>query len=315
MAGIGRSLGEFLWRALRSWWTRVAAALAIVAFLLEKLEPRAHVSGRTWLWILVIGAALSLVAAYHETRVERDSALAGAVAPEHGKELTDRLRLHLSHVENREPSYYVDATPGGVADRESFCAHYRERCAEIDRWNDQINQEALYAKIKEEIRREAESDDPDAAKIDPRVFDVSAVVDHLWVWVFQTAREGKLDDLAKLRWRHHDLPDRWDLEMEGNVVGALPAGTPDAREGQAKAARAEVFALAEAIRGWDDARKITESKEAAERLRAPLLRELDLDLRAAEDLRRSRTCAVCWRHQRPQSGPSRLRTLREKLRK
>jgi hypothetical protein len=306
---IVRSLGELLLRAALSLWAILTVLVAGVAAILERVAHNAHISDRLWFRIAVVGAIVSVVWAYHRTRIERDRARAAPIAPSHGDELTQRVRLALARVRDRLPAYYNDAAPGGPADRASFCAHYPARGKEIERWNEQIGQEQLYGKIKEEIRREATSDEPDAARIDPSILSVQMVVDCMWGWLLKTAGEGKLAAPAELRWQHHDLPDRWDLELEGECVGTLPPGSPEDLEEPVQAARAQVFALAEAIRGWADARKITENKEAAERLRGPLMHKLDLDLRAAEDLRRSDACEVC-QHHRVVHGPSLPRWLR-----
>jgi hypothetical protein len=287
------SFGEFVVRTGLSWWARVAGFLAVVAFLLAKLIPHVHVPGQLWLWILGLGGALSLFTTFHAARMERDRARAAPIAPGHGKEVIDRARVSLNCVRDRLPVKYDDATPPSRAAHASYCAHYPVRCEELERWNEQISQEQLCGKIREEIRRAAESDEPDAARIDSNIFSVPAVVDCVWAWLLKTAAERKLDEPAKLRWQHHDLPDRCDLELEGVCVGALPPGSPGELEAHAKGARAQVFALAEAVRGWDDAGKIMASAEAAERLRGPLMAALDLDLRAAEDLRRSDRCDVC----------------------
>lgn len=288
---------EFLWRAVLSWLAGFVALLAAIAFLLEHVEPKAHVPSRLWLWIIIGGGVLSLVWAYHRTRRERELARAPMVDEAHAEELRERLRLHLDHVRNRQPSSdYGEPPPGGPADRASFSAHYPDRSEEVDRWTEQVAQEKLYGKLKEEIRREAESDEPGAARIDPDIFDVYKVVDCMWGWLLTTAGEGKLDEPAKLRWRHVDLPDRLDFELEGNRVGILAMRSSEERRGPAQAARAQVFALAEAIRGWDDARKIKEGIDAAERLRGPLMAELDVDLRARDIPVVPSECPVCRRN-------------------
>ena len=303
------SVAELLVRTALSWWGRVAGALAVVAFVLEKLAPSVHVPGELWLRVLVLGGGLSLFTTFHAARMERDRARAAPIAPGHGKEITDRIRLILDQVHDRRPVEYADTKLGGPADRASFCAHYPQRCKAIDRWNIQINQERLFGKIKEEIRREAESDEPGAARIDPNTFSVQVVVECVWGWLLKTAAEHKLKEPAKLRWQHHDLPDRCDLELEGVCVGAVPPGPPEELKGSVQAARAQVFALVEAVRGWADAQKISESNDATERLRGPLMAALDLDLRAAEDLRRSDDCDVC-QHYRVIHGASFPRWLR-----
>jgi hypothetical protein len=307
-----RSAAEFLWRAVWSWLAGFVAILAAAAYLLEHIEPDVHIPSRLWLWIVVGGGVLSVIWAYHRTRCERELARAPSVDDAHGKELTDRLRLHLNHVRERQPSDYGDAAPEGPADRETFEAHYPDRCKEVDKWSERVTQGALYTKLKEEIRREAESDEPGAAKIDPSIFGVQTVVDRMWGWLLKTADEGKLDKPAELRWETQNLPDRWDLKLEAISVGTLPPGSSEEREVPAQAARAQIFALAEVIRDWDDARKITKNKEAAERLRAPLIAELEIDLRARDIPVMPAECPVCGRN-RDRRTPARGRVVLKKI--
>jgi hypothetical protein len=291
-----RSAVEFLWRAVWSWLAAFVATLATIAYVLEHVAPSVHITGRLWLRVVIVGAVLSLVWAYHRTRCERELARAPLVDDAHGKELTDRLRLHLSHVRERRPSDYDDVTPDGPADRASFGAHYPERSEEVDRWSEQIRQKALYGKLKEELRREAQSDEPGAAKIDPGIFDVQMVTDYVWVWLLKTASDGEFDDPVRLAWETRFLPDRTDLELAGNAVGELPAGLPDELATPVQEAAGQVFALATAALAWPDAQKIKEGKDAAERLRGPLVAELDVDLRARDIPVVPSECPVCRRN-------------------
>jgi hypothetical protein len=239
---------------------------------------------------------LSLFGAYHKARCERELARAPSVDDSHAKELVDRLGLHLDSVRNRQPSGYDGATPGGPADRASFSAHYPERSEEVDRWSEEVVQEKLYGKLKEELRREAQSDDPGAAKIDPGIFDVQLVIDYVWGWLLKTASDGEFDDPVRLAWETRFLPDRTDLELAGNAVGELPAGLPDELATPVQEAAGQVFALATAALAWPDARKIKDGNEAAERLRGPLMVELEVDLQARDIPVMPSECPVCRRN-------------------
>lgn len=319
MVEIARSVWELLRRAIQSWWTRVAGVLAVAAYLLEHLAPRAHVSNRVWLWIVAVGAATSVVEAYHQTRIERDTARADEVRDDHLQELQRRLGILLNNVEAGNACEYEDS-PASAKNQLAFKAHYPDLEPLLDHWDQVVSRLArTHQEIRDALSAAVETDDDTAPWYGITVpeYDVGRVTDLIYNTVVSRATHGTLKESFVFSWSETTYPlgvegqsdseAMTKLELGGHVavVEKSPAETYTDRLARAKA---RVEALWHEAKGWQSAHELMPAMSALADAQPGLQDELD-HWKKATGVRVTRGCSICrknegWPEPKP---PLRLR--------
>jgi hypothetical protein len=295
---IGRSIADLFRGIVGAVWLVLGVGIPGALAIIKDAEPEAELklSAARWGEIALGAAAVSIAAAYHRTRLERDEARAGDVERGHGEDLRARIGVHIERIEHREPCIY-DGAPGTGADRASFEAHHRELAEAADRWNVARDQTALRTKLHEELRRAT-------GNLDTEIWNVEAVFDQIWAWLIGRAEHDELDAGPGLAWGHEPAVVECRIKLSDRQVGSIPETPHDTRGDRLREAKKPVDDIAQAALGWPVTSEITAFVEASEDLRQPLLDIFSIESQV-ERVRATRLCAICRKNQGwPEPKPS-----------
>ena len=298
-----RSAWEFLLRAVLSWWTLLTGVIAGLAAVLEHVSPETHISDRLWLRIAVVGVAMSLVWAYHRTRMERQSAHANDVRGDHLQELQRRLQVLLTNVEREEGCNYEDPPDGRRTHHDAFRAHYPELEASLDVWDRTVKRVATARwSLMSELSGEVDQEEIKAPEY--IVGDVLAAINGL---VVTRAEKGELGQSAVVRgwdWGQ-PLPDppgapptqaMWVVRLGQHRIALVPDLPEEGREDRLKATQQRIEALWKVAETWDVAAEIGASKEALAQLQQPLKDDLQ-EWQKVSGVRVSPRCSICRKNE------------------
>lgn len=309
---IAKSVGELLLRAVLSLWAILTGLVAGLAAIAEHVSPGAHISDRLWFRIALGGAVVSLVWAYHRTRMERSAAHARDVRPDHLEELQGRLNQARASVTSDRLAQY--------GDRSNFAAHYPDVVVVLDTWDHAVQRVGAAEQGFEDALDLALNEPGENAPwrgISAPDYDVNAIRALIREFVMRRAQDGTLGNPARMvPWTEgHPLPPppgsppippmrTISLGDERNLAW-VPEEPADGLRERVEAVHERIESLWREAETWDSGPKIVAARQALAVLKASVLEELDHASRVS-GLRVKRGCSIC-RANEEWSDPARSR--------
>jgi hypothetical protein len=303
---IARSIGE-LFSQSGQWLLWLLTVVITGAVGIAERFSIHDISNHTWFRVALVGAIISVVVAFHRTRLERDQARAGDIPDDHLEELQRRLNMLQGNVDQLSVCDYGDTPHGRRTLFDAFRAHYPTLTASCDAWDQAVGRvEAARQALLDDL-----SDELDQQDFDPPEYDVRAILELLHKAIVKRAEDGRLGEPKSVLtpWTTtpslppppgDPQPATWVLSLGHRAVAAVPAlpvdGPLGSRNDRLEAAQQRIETIWKTAELWDSAAEIAASKEALTRLQQPLEDDLR-EWRRASRVRVSRKCPICRKNE------------------